>query len=451
MSAVIVIGGGFAGLAAGVALAAAGAVPVVLEGRPHLGGRARSFTDGDSGELLDNGQHAMMGCYTHTLAFLERIGTARRVVWQDRLRVAMAHKLRGGGVIAGAPLPGALHMAGGVLGYRLLSCRERLSALRAGLHILRLHRRGDPRLAERTVAELLDELGQSPEAPASFWNPVAVATLNETPERAAAAPFAAVLARAFFGSRRDAQFVLPGTDLSALYVDAARAFIAARGGRVEMHAPVSGLELTERRITAVCLRDGRRLDVAACIAAVPPQALATLLPERLRATPALCGLDGFGASPIVSVHLWLDRPVLDETFLGCVGTTTQWLFNRSALQGHGEDGQRLSAVISAGRAIVDWPVERIADTVVEDLRTVVPAARAAHVRRRVVVKEKHATISNTPAAERRRPPATTAAANLWLAGDWIATGLPPTIESAVMSGHRAAALLLAAQPRITRM
>ncbi|HSQ00838.1 MAG TPA: hydroxysqualene dehydroxylase HpnE [Candidatus Dormibacteraeota bacterium] len=447
MSEVVVIGGGFAGLAAGVALAAGGARPLVLEGRPHLGGRARSFTDAASGERLDNGQHAMMGCYAHTLAFLDRIGSARRVVRQDRLRVAMAHPTRGDGVIAGAPLPGPLHMAGGVLGYRLLRRRERLSALRAGLCILRRYRRGDASLAERTVAELLTDLGQSPDAQASFWNPVAIATLNELPERAAAGPFAAVLARAFFGTRRDAQFVLPGTDLSALYVDAASAFITRRGGRVETHATVAGLEVTGRGVTAVQLRDGRRIATAACIAAVPPRALAALLPDALRAAPSLRGLEDFGASPIVSVHLWLDRPVLAETFLGCVGTTTQWLFNRSALQARGDDdGQRLSAVISAGHAIVDWPNERIADTVLADLRALVPAARQAQARHTVVVKEKHATISNTPAADRRRPAAATAAANLWLAGDWIATGLPPTIESAVMSGHHAAELLLARRP-----
>lgn len=443
MSDVVVIGGGFAGLATGVALAAAGVRPLVLEGRPHLGGRARSFTDAASGERLDNGQHAMMGCYAHTLAFLGRIGTANRVVRQDRLRVAMAHRTRGAGVIAGAPLPGALHMVGGVLGYRLLRPAERLAALRAGLRIRRRYRRGDASLAECTVAELLRELGQSAEAQASFWNPVAVATLNELPERAAARPFAAVLARAFFGTRRDAQFVLPSTDLSHLYTEAARDFIAARGGRVETHAAVAALELAAGRVRGLRLRDGRGVAVRACVAAVPPRALAALLPAALRAAPPLRHLEALGASPIVSVHLWLDRTVLPETFVGCLGTTTQWLFNRSALQGRGADGQWLSAVISAGHAVVDWPNERVAETVIGDLRALVPAASAAAVRHAVVVKEKQATISTTPAAERRRPGAATPLANLWLAGDWTATGLPPTIESAVMSGHQAADLVLA--------
>jgi hypothetical protein len=251
-----------------------------------------------------------------------------------------------------------------------------------------------------------------------------------------------VLARAFFGSRRDAQFVLPGVGLSDLYTEDAKRYIEQRGGRVEAHAPVVGLELSERHLIAVTLRDGRRLGAGACIAAIPPRALLPLLPPGVCRATAPEGLERFSASPIVSVHLWLDRPVLAHTFLGLVGTTTQWVFNRSKLVGEETPGgQCLSAVISAARGGVQWDSAAVAGRVVEELRAMVPAARAAAVLRSVVVKEKQATISTTPAADRARPAAETPIANLFLAGDWIATGLPPTIESAVMSGDRAAGLV----------
>lgn len=439
MTDVVVVGGGFAGLAASVALAARGLRVTLLETRPHLGGRAYSFRDETTGTVVDNGQHAMMGCYRETLAFLARIGADRKLVRQPNLRVEMVDVRRGAGAIACPPLPGPLHMLGAVLGYRLLAGAERVAAVRAGLRLLLMRRRRDAALECLTVAELLGRLGQTANARASFWNPVAVATLNESPERAAAAPFVEVLARAFFGSRADSQFVLPGVGLSDLYTDDARRWVEARGGRVECRATVAGLELRDDRVAAVRLRDGRRLAAAACIGSVPPRALAPLLPASLARARPFAALAALESSPIVSTHLWWDRPVLGVPFVGLLGTTTQWLFDRTRLLGTGDGpGQCLSAVVSGDRAVAAWEPERIQAAVAADVRAALPAARAARLLHAVVVKEKHATIAPTPAAARIRPGAETPIDNFVLAGDWTATGLPPTIESAVASGHRAA-------------
>ena len=445
MKRVAIIGGGFAGLSAGVELAARGLQVTVLEGRPRLGGRAYSFTDDATGEVVDNGQHAMMGCYTHTLRFLERIGATPKLHRQNTLRVEMLHRRFGAGAIACAALPSPLHMLSGILGYRLLRRYERWAALRAGLRLMLMHRRHDPRLAAGTVEEVLMRLGQSAEARASFWYPVAVATLNESPARAAAAPFAEVLARAFFGTRADSQFVLPKVGLSDLYTDDARRFIEARGGSVRTRASAATLVLQQERVEAIELRDGSRVEADACIAAVPPKALGALLPESALVQRSLAALAQLECSPIVSTHLWFDRPVLRSEFVGLVGTKTQWLFNRSRLtaQASADGSQCVSAVISAGRDVVEWDNARVAATVVADLRALIPAARAARLLRSVVVKEKYATIAPTPAAERCRPGAETALDNCFLAGDWINTGLPPTIESAVVSGQHAAALVAA--------
>jgi squalene-associated FAD-dependent desaturase len=454
MKRVAIIGGGFAGLAAGVELAARGFAVMLFEARPRLGGRAYSFRDDETGEVVDNGQHALMGCYRDTLAFLDRIGATHKLTRQRNLCVHMVHPEHGPGAIACATLPSPLHLLSGILRYPLLTRGERLRALLGGTQVMAMRRRRDPRLAEWTVAHLLTALRQSPNARASFWYPVAVATLNESPKRAAAAPFAEVLARAFFRSRADSQFVLPKVGLSDLYTDDARRYIEARGGRVELKSQVADLVVSENQASALRLRDGAQVEADACISAVPPKALAALLPDAFRnggGRPAhdtlawhALACDAFESSPIVSVHLWFDRPVLADAFVGLIGTTTQWLFNRSLLTGNGGNGagrQCLSAVISAGRELVDWPTAQIVATVLADLRTMLPPSRAAQVLQSVVVKEKHATISATPAAERLRPAATTPIGNLFLAGDWTSTGLPPTIESAVFSGRRAAELV----------
>jgi len=437
---VVVIGAGFAGLAAAVDLAERGYTVTVLEGRGRLGGRAFSFTDRQTGAVVDNGQHAMMGCYTHTFAFLDTIGASNKLVRQENLRVEMRHARFGAGAIACSTLPGPLHMLSAIFGYELLTRRERVRAALGGARLMRLRQRGDARLAEWTVAELLAALGQSPNACASFWYPLALATLNETPERAVAAPLTEVLARAFFGTRRDSQFVLARVGLSDLYTGDAHRFIEARGGTIVLNAAVAAVTPGAGGRLTVHIRDGRQLDADAVVCAVPPRVLAGMLPAALRDHPSYRGLDQFGSSPIISTHLWFDRPVLDADFVGLVGTATHWLFNRTALTGEGNHGgQYLSAVISAGHDLVDRDPDDIARLVVDDTRRVLPAARAAQVVRSVVVKEKHATISATPAVERLRPPAHTPLDRFFLAGDWTRTGLPPVIEGAVASGYQAAA------------
>lgn len=435
---VAIVGGGLAGLAAGVELAGRGIAVTVLEARPHLGGRAYSYVDAASGETVDNGQHALMGCYRHSLAFFERIGVSAKLLRQSHLRVAMIDKRRGAGIIAGSALPSPLHMLSGIFGYRLLERGEQWRALLGGARLMAMRRRRDPRLQQWTVEQLLVHLGQSLNCRQSFWYPVAIATLNELPERACAAPFAEVLARAFFGSRRDSQFVLPRVGLSDLYTSAATSFIETHGGRVETKAAVAGLSFREGRCRGVELRDGRSLAADACIVAVPPRAAHAV-------HPSLNGWGELATAPIVSVHLWLDRPVLSEDFTGLIGTSTQWLFNRTSLTAAeatpGATGQCVSAVISAAHDIVEKAPGGIIDTVIADLRACIAEARAAQVLRAVAIKEKHATISLTPDAESRRPAARTAIANVFLAGDWIQTGLPATIESAVLSGNNAAALV----------
>ncbi len=443
MSDVLVIGGGFAGLAAATALAAEGRAVTVLEKRPVLGGRAYSYTDQATGEVIDNGQHAMMGCYTEMFRFLDRIGATGKLAIQPGLRVDMLDPEQGAGVISCPPLPNPLHMGAGVLGYRLLGLADRARVLAGGLRLLLMKRRRDPRLAALTVEGVLDLLGQSAPARRAFWHPVAIATLNDDPALSSADLLAEVMVRAFFAGKDAARFVLSKVGLSELYTDDARRFIEARGGCVETKAHVVGIGVRGERIGHLELRDGRRLTASAYVSAVPPQGLFSLLPLAVRrASPTLGAIEQLASSPIVSVHVWFDRPLLARPFVGFVGTDTHWAFNRDVISGRTDrDGGYLTFVISGARRIVDLDNETIVARTLADLRRLLPAAAAAEVRHTQVVKEKFATMSPTPAAERLRPAATTPFDNFVLAGDWTATGLPATIESAVTSGHRAAEIV----------
>lgn len=446
MNDVLIMGGGFAGLSAATALAAAGWRVTVLEKRPVLGGRAYSYTDQTTGDVIDNGQHAMMGCYTEMFRFLERIGATDKLAIQPGLRVDMLDPEQGAGAISCPPLPNPLHMGAGVLGYRLLGVADRARVLAGGLRLLLMKRWGDARLATLTVDGVLDLLGQTTAARRAFWYPVAIATLNDDPAIASADLLAEVMVRAFFAGKDAARFVLSKVGLSELYTQDARRFIEARGGRIETKAHVVGVGFRGDEVSHFELRDGRRLTAAAYVSAVPPQGLFPLLPIAVRrSVPALGGIEGLTSSPIVSVHVWFDRPILAERpFVGFVGTDTHWAFNRDVISGRRDrDGGYLSFVISGARGIVDDDNDAIVARTLADLHRLVPGSASAAVRHTQVVKEKFATMSPTVAAARLRPPTVTPFDNFVLAGDWTDTGLPATIESAVMSGHRAADVVTA--------
>ena len=448
MSDVLIMGGGFAGLSAATALAAAGRRVTVLEKRPVLGGRAYSYTDQTTGEVIDNGQHAMMGCYTEMFRFLDRIGATDKLAIQPGLRVDMLDPTRGAGVISCPPLPNPLHMGAGVLGYRLLGVADRARVLAGGLRLLIMKRRGDPRLARAHRRRRARPARTERRARASaFWHPVAIATLNDDPAIASADLLAEVMVRAFFAGKDAARFVLSKVGLSELYTDDARRFIEAHGGRIETKAHVVGVGFRGDEVSHLELRDGRRLTAAAYVSAVPPHGLFPLLPIAVRrAVPALGGIEGLTSSPIVSVHVWFDRPILpDRPFVGFVGTETHWAFNRDVISGRRDRDGGYLTLRDLRRARHRRRRQR-RDRGPHARRPAAARARrggrdgATHPGREGEVRDDVADGRGGASAGR---PTITPFDNFVLAGDWTDTGLPATIESAVTSGHRAAEVVTA--------
>jgi squalene-associated FAD-dependent desaturase len=438
---VIVIGAGFAGLSAAVELAGRGLRVAVLERKPALGGRAYSFRDEQSGDQVDNGQHVLMGCYAATLDFLRKIGAGDKLVFQTDLEIEMLAGPGRSAVLRTARLPGPFHMTAALLRYRHLSPSERMRVMIGGLRMLAMRRRDRAALEKMTVAELMQLLKQGEHARRAFWYPLSIATLNDEPEVSSAALLAEVLKRAFFSRRSDSAFVYPRVGLSELYCAGARAYIEKRGGTVTEHAIAETLEPGPGgTIAAVRLRDGSRLEAANFISAAPAPQMLRLLPENAVADPFFARLTGLSSSPIICIHAWLDREVTNSAFVGFIGTTTQWMFNKRRIferQGERHPGY-LSFVISGARSLVDRSNDELLDIVLGDLRAMIPAARDARLTRAIVLKEKHATMAPDPLSHRLRPGAATPLSNFFLAGDWVQTGLPATIESAVLSGRAAA-------------
>jgi hypothetical protein len=281
-----------------------------------------------------------------------------------------------------------------------------------------------------------------------LWEPLAVAALNQSIDIAAAAPFARVLSEMLGSHPRDASLAVPVKPLDELYALPAKAFVESRGGEVRTNCPAriavpdsSGASLSPRGPggsapqCTVLVRD-ESIEAPAIICAVPWFALSDAFPGRPSLiADTLDAADRTGASPTVTVNLWFDRIVTDHPLVGLPGRTMQWVFDKRKMLG--EQASHLSLISSGAQAVVARTNEQLIDLAVSEVNAAIPAARGATVRRAVVVREKRATFSVEP-GQPARPATRTAWPGLLLAGDWIDTGLPATIEGAVRSGHMAA-------------
>jgi squalene-associated FAD-dependent desaturase len=433
---VVIIGGGFAGLAAGVRLSERGHEVILLERRNHLGGRAYSFIDSKTGDVVDNGQHLFMGCYRHTIAFLETIGRLDRLGFQDRPHVDFIDR-KGFASFDCPPLPAPLHVLAGLLKMKGIGIGDKLRTINVGRAI-----KGNGSLApgRLTVDEWLDELGQSTNIKQRFWYPMVVATLNQSPDIASARMLKVVLQEAFGGDSKGSRIGISRVGLSDLYTDGARDFIQSRGGDLQTGAQVQRFIVQRSEVIAVELRGGRRIEGDYFISAVPPEALAAILPDDLK-QKEFSELERLGSSPIVSINLWFDRPVIDREFVGLLGTRSQWVFNKDMILSPGKRSNQVAVIISAARDFVDWTKNDLVDMAISELHELFRESREATLVHSVIVKEREATLSHTVESDGLRPGPRTSIANLILAGDWTDTGLPATIESAVMSGDIAAEII----------
>jgi squalene-associated FAD-dependent desaturase len=437
---IIVIGGGFSGLSAAVRLARDGARVLVLEARSRLGGRATSFPDPTTGDIVDNGQHVLLGCYTETLAFLREIGSETQVLRQPGLAAVMIDRAGRRSKIECPPLPAPLHLVAGVFDWDALSWSDRWSVLRMGgpIRIARRQLQGDGRrLAaspDESVENWLIRNGQTDRLREMLWTPLALAALNQSPSEAAAPYFARVLAEMFGGEASAASVALPARPLNELYAEPAREYIERHRGAVRTGSSAR-VRLAAGGLPTV--QSGtEEWSPAAVVIAVPWFALPDTFEGDIEPLERLLSAARNTApSPIVTVNLWFDRPVLEEPFVGLPGRTMQWVFDKRLAWGGATS--HLSLVSSGAMSVLQRTNPELVEAAMTEVVEALPSARNARLRHSSVVREPRATFSLAP-GQPPRPSIRTAVHGLFLAGDWIDTGLPATIEGAVRSGHEAA-------------
>ncbi len=440
------IGGGLAGLSAGVALVEAGWRVRLFEQRPFLGGRATSYML-PNGEHVDNCQHVTLGCCTNLEDFYRRVGSAGKIKFFGRL-VFQDPQGRIGEMRAGM-LPAPFHMTGSFATFAPLTLADKWSIARAMLDILR----GKGHTADLdtpggiSMLEWLKRRKQTTGAIERFWRVVLVSALDEELHRTDARYGVDVFWKAFLSNRGGYRMGVPAVPLAELYAGC-KAEIERRGGEVNLRTPVRAIRMENGAIAGVEFDGGRVESADAYIFALPHPAMAELAGDEMqRLEPGLVQLAKIGVAPITGVHFWFDREVMREPFVTLLDTTTQWIFNKTSLYGSSngagkEIGQYLQLVISASYDLLEKPRQEIIDLCLKELHQALPAAREAKLVKATVIKEAAATFSPQPGVDRWRPKQQTRIGKMFMAGDWTDTRWPATMEGAVRSGYLAAEAVL---------
>lgn len=427
---VLVIGGGWSGIAAAMGLAVGGCEVVVVEERPYLGGRARSFIDRESGDEIDNGQHVMMGCYHDVLRIVRELGTDHLLERQRALRVAFVDTAGRHDVLDASRLPGRAGVAAGLLGLRGIGFRSRL----AGLHLALKISLGAATGKGLTCADFLRQHRQPHDIITRFWEPIVLATLNAPVEEASADLLVEVMRLAFLGTTEDSQLLIPTSGLSALLAPF-NEWLGGKGGSVLSSTSVDNLLIRNGVVQSALLSNGTEISVDAVVSAIPQRALERLLRSSGYGESAPPPSD---MSPIVSVYLWYQRQWMPHDFAAALGTTVQWVFDKRRIR-----PGLVALTVSAGYGIVTERSDDIISMCDNDLRAIFPELRGIELHRGVVIKEKMATPLFSPQADALRVGCDTAIAqNLFFAGDWTQTKLPATLEGAARSGFNAADAVL---------
>lgn len=442
MKRIAIIGAGYAGMAAAVTLAAAGEEVTVFETAHVLGGRARKVapdkqraaepsqgertpfegaaTAGSVGGVVDNGQHILIGAYRDTLRLMRQVGLNPETAL---LRRPLTLSYPGFSLHA-PPLPAPLHLVIALLCTRGLTWSEKFAAIR----LMQWLKRQNFRLgSDTTVTALLDTHAQPAALRRYLWEPLCISALNTPADAASAQVFVHVLRDSLAAERSASDLLIPRVDLSALFPEAAARYVEAHGGTVRTRSSIASITRSDEGFSL-----GSDTHYSHVIAAVGPHHLPRLLAGHPELAPLSAQVAALQWEPIVTCYLrYPSGTRLPQPMLGLCDGHVHWVFDRGQLDG--SDGL-FAAVISARGRHSELSREDLAAAVHAELKTLtgnLPAPLSAQV-----ITEKRATFACTP--NLARPSTLTAVPGLLLAGDYVASDYPATLESAVRSGLAAA-------------
>ena len=436
---VAVLGGGLAGLSAARSLIEMGFQVSLIEKRPFLGGRAFSFYSHETDSEVDNGQHVFMGCCTYYIDFVRALGAYCDATLQDSLHAEVVLDGKRG-TLSSMPFLGPLHLMPSFLKYPHLGISDKIRAAYGLVRVgLTDRRKNSPTLDSETFYNWLKRHQQPERAIENFWNLVILPTLNDDVRSVSADMALKVIKEGLLKRPGDAAIGYARVGLSSLAGLPGQRFIEERGGSVLLRTTVRSLLFDSDRVCGVQLSDGSSLRADAYVSALPHDILLDCLPTKRAADPFFASVAELQSAPIVGVHLWYDRHVMEEPFVAFINSPIQWVFNRSLIQGNSESlGQHVCISLSGAWQFIDRPKEELRELFEQEMERLFPSARGAAIQKSLIIKQPNATFRSVPGVSRLRPAQETPIQNLFLAGDWTDTDWPSTMEGAVRSGVYAA-------------
>jgi len=433
---VTVIGGGVAGMSAACALAETGYRVQLVERRGYLGGRASSYLHPGVNEVIDNCQHVLFGCCTNLLSFYRRIGVENKIHWTSEMTMIEPGGRRSQ-LGPSSWLPAPLHGGPKLLSAAAFTTADKLALARA----FRAMMKPIPPGSTESLADWLHRHKQTPGAIERFWRLVIASALNADLD-AIAVPYAAkVIRELFMNSAQAGSMGMSSVPLSELYAGASQ-FLNDKGAELLLNTNVESAEWDEAFSRwSIHTRTGTIVSDFLVIA-LPFEAMQKLLPHMPPAPQAeelARQVDALTHWPICSVHLWFDRPITDLPHAVLLDREIHWMYNKSVLQPwRNHKGSYLELVQSASRTFAARERNEAIDQALAELVEFFPQIKEAKLEKTALIKEVRATFGVPPGIDGVRPSSAAPWPNCFLAGDWIATGWPSTMESAARSGHIAA-------------
>ncbi|MBM4165809.1 MAG: FAD-dependent oxidoreductase [Ignavibacteria bacterium] len=431
---VLIIGGGLSGLATAVKLSQKGVKKITLvEASGKLGGRTYSFMHKETGDIIDNGQHVLVGAYTNTLEYLDIIGTGKFLSVQEEPHLNFWSEDKGFSTFEIGT--GKISVS---LKFKGLSLISRIGLKNVGNFIQKFPS-NENEIVDSTVEDWLNSLHQSEEAKNNFWFPIAIAVMNELPEQASALLFARSLKSVFFSSKGNARILIPTIGQTELYVERAEKLLEKSGVEIFLNNEVVSLEEKNGKFISARYHNGEKIEANYFVSCVPYFALDRIIENSETDEKQFSYLKEFSSSPIISAYFWFDREVMKQDFVGVCGRTIQWIFNREQiLQNKNKLPQCISVVISGAYVLIDKSKGEIEKLCLNEMQEIFPKATSENMLHSFIIKEKRATFSSSPSIEFLRTKTETVYENFLLAGDWTNTKLPATIEGAIQSGFEVA-------------